>query len=69
MNYRIYAAGYTTGYEYITTVTNENDIYLIISHLKNKEYDRVMVIKYDFELNCDEPYLIEFLGNSRRLKR
>lgn len=53
-NFRIY--GNRTGWEKITIVGNENVIPIVLNDMAKVDYKEYIIIKHDFEMNCDIPY-------------
>ena len=67
MNYRIYGNNRSKGMELIKTIYSEEEMYNIIDNLDSEIYSIVLVVRHNFELNYDEPYIVRSLN--RELKR
>ena len=55
-NYRVY--GYTTGTGY-QLVKKTNSYHQAISYTNRTEYDKVLIIRHNIDLNMDEPIVLE----------
>ena len=59
MNYRIYANNRKFGWEHLTTVYSQEHVYKFIEFINPENYDRIMVIEHDIELDQDTPFLVK----------
>lgn len=64
-NYRVYAAT-TKGYELITITKNLDKV---VELSENVNFNKVLVIRHNIELNMDEPYLLTFPKYEMRLMK
>lgn len=55
-NYRVY--GYTTGIGY-QLLRKTNSYYQAMSYTNRTEYDKVLIIRHNIDLNMDEPIVLE----------
>ena len=61
MEYRIYGSAFRKGYELITRTNEESYVFDIIDNLNKEEYDKVLVIRHNYDKNYDEPYIFKIL--------
>ena len=68
-NFRIY--GHKTGWEKITIVNKEEQIPPVLKDMLDVDYKQFIIIKHDFDMNCDIPYDhgTFYKGKIKRLKR
>ncbi len=67
MNYRIYGNNRTKGMELIKTTYSEEEMYSTIDNIDSEIYSVVLVVRHNYLLNYDEPYIVKSLN--RCLKR
>ena len=67
MNYRIYGNNRAKGMELIKTTYSEEEVYNTIDNIDSEIYNVVLVVRHNYELNYDEPYIVRSLN--RELKR
>ena len=64
-NYRIYVDT-KYGYQHIDVTRDEEKAR---NYLDNTNYEKVLIIRHDFERDCDEPYAMEFPNKAKVLKK
>lgn len=69
MEYRVYGASSRNGYELISITNKENDVLDIIDNLSKEEYDKVLVIRHNYERKYDEPYMFKILEKEMARER
>lgn len=66
-NYRVYGTTKTKGYELLKITEDESKAF---SYNSNSNYEKVMIIRHDFENNYDEPISLAFPNAElRKVKR
>ena len=55
-NYRVYGYTTETGYQ---LVKKTNSYHQAISYTNRTEYDKVLIIRHNIDLNMDEPIVLE----------
>lgn len=66
-NYRVYGTTKTKGYELLLITEDESKAF---SYNSNSNYEKVMIIRHDFENNYDEPISLKFPdAELRKIKR
>lgn len=66
-NYRIYVYAKGKGYILVATVYNKDQIDKIAKNYSSEIYEKILVIRHDFDMNYDEPYSL--IHNSLTRKR
>jgi len=61
MNYRIYGNNRLRGLELLTTLYQEELIYEFVNLVSADDYDKILIIKHDIEMNMDIPYDVIYL--------
>ena len=71
MNYRIYGNNRAKGMELIKTTYSEEEMYSTIDNIDSEIYSVVLVVRHNYLLNYDEPYIVKSLikGISRNRKK
>ena len=71
MNYRIYGNNRAKGMELIKTTYSEEEMYNTIDNIDSEIYSVVLVVRHNYLLNYDEPYIVKSLikGISRNRKK
>ena len=64
-NYRVYGT-IAKGYELIKTTPKEAKA---MSYLENKNYTKVLIIRHDFEHDCDEPIALAYPRQEKVLEK
>lgn len=64
-NYRVYGTTKTKGYELLIITDDEDKAF---SYNSNINYEKILIIRHDFENNYDEPISL-FFPNQKKLKR
>ena len=67
MNYRIYGNNRAKGMELIKTTYSEEEMYNTIDNIDSEIYNVILVVRHNYLLNYDEPYIVRSLN--RELKR
>lgn len=55
-NYRVYGYTTSTGYQLVKKTNSYNQA---ISYTSKAEYDKVLIIRHNIDLNMDEPIVLE----------
>ena len=69
MNYRIYGNNRAKGMELIKTTYSEEEMYNTIDNIDSEIYNVVLVIRHNYELNYDEPYIVRSLTKGLKRER
>ncbi len=71
MNYRIYGNNRAKGMELIKTTYSEEEMYNTIDNIDSEIYNVILVVRHNYLLNYDEPYIVRSLmkGISRKRKK
>ena len=67
-NYRIYVLVRGKGYILAATVYNKDQIDKVVKNYSSEIFEKILVIKHDFNMNCDEPYDLIY-NNLTRTRR
>ena len=67
MNYRIYGNNRAKGMELIKTTYSEEEMHNTIDNIDSEIYNVILVVRHNYLLNYDEPYIVKSLN--RVLKR
>ena len=66
-NYRIYVSVKGKGYILAAIVYNKDQIDKIVKNYSSEIFEKILVIRHDFDMNYDEPY--NLIHNSLTRKR
>ena len=66
MNYRIYCNNRAKGMELIKTTYSEEEMYNTIDNIDSETYNVVLVVRHNYPLNYDEPYIVRSLNRERQ---
>ena len=68
-NFRIYVSVKGKGYILAATVYNKDQIDKIVKNYSSEIYEKILVIRHDFDMDCDEPYTLIYnsLVRKRRI--
>lgn len=65
-NYRIYVSVKGRGYILAATVYNKDQIDKIAKHYSSEIYEKILVIRHDFDMNYDELYDLIYNNLTRK---
>ena len=66
MNYRIYGNNRAKGMELIKTTYSEEEMYNTIDNIDSEIYNVILVVRHNYLLNYDEPYIVRSLNRERQ---
>ena len=65
-NYRIYVLVRGKGYILAATVYNKDQIDKVVKNYSSEIFEKILVIKHDFDMNYDEPYDLIYNNLTRK---
>lgn len=66
-NFRIYVSVKGKGYILAATVYSKEQLNEVLKNYSSEIYEKILVIRHDFDMDCDEPYSL--IHNSLIRKR
>ena len=69
MNYRIYGNNRAKGMELIKITYSEEEMYNTIDNIDSETYNVILVVRHNYLLNYDEPYIVRSLNKELKRER
>ena len=65
-NFRIYVSVEGKGYILVATVYSKDQLNEVLKNYSSEIYEKILVIRHDFDMNYDEPYDLIYNNLTRK---